>query len=282
MFSFTDLVVKSAGNLGLMDGWVTPPGLGYNTLTVGNFNDNNTVYRTDDTMNDTSSWKDPLSAHGDREKPEVVAPGTDITSTTAGTPWIASVGSGTSFSAPFVAGQTALLYQRNSALRAWPESTKAIIMATAIQNKEGATRLSEKDGAGGIWAVEADWVARNNSTHGRWGGDEYDCTSNTPTAWDATTMSLTAGHKTRVVLVWDQNPDYSFYATQPSADLDLQIWRTTSPLQKTPVAESSTWDNTYEIVEFTPSVTGTYSLRINKFRCDLTPGYMGWAWWSKP
>jgi hypothetical protein len=282
MFSFTDLVVKSAGNRGLIDGWVTPPGLGYNTLTVGNFDDHNTVSSSDDTMNDTSSWKDPLSAHGDREKPEVVAPGTDITSTTIASPWIASVGSGTSFSAPMVTGMTALLYQRNPALRAWPESTKAIIMATAIRNKEGAARLSEKDGAGGIWAVEADWVARNNSTHGRWGGDEYDCTSNTPVSWDVTTMSLTAGHPTRVVLVWDQNPDYSFYATQPSADLDMQIWRTSSPLEKQPVATSASWDNTYEIVQFMPAVSGTYVLRINRFRCDLTPGYMGWAWWAQP
>ena len=282
MFDYTDLVIKSAGNLGDTTGWITPPGLGYNTLTVGNFDDVNTVIQSDDVMNPTSSWKDPLSAHGDREKPEVVAPGTNIISTTAASPWVGSVGSGTSFSAPMVSGMTALLYQRNTSLRAWPESTKAIIMATAIRNKEGFARLSEKDGAGGVWAVEADWVARNTTNHGRWGGDEYDCTSSTPLSWDITTMSLTAGHVTRVVLVWDQNPNYSFYSTQPSADLDLQIWRTSNPLAKDPVAASYSWDNTYEIVRFTPTVTGTCALRINKFRCDLTPGYIGWAWWSQP
>jgi len=49
----------------------------------------------------TSSWEDPISPHGDREKPEVSAPGAKI-KTTVMSPNLscdlAEIGSGTSFS----------------------------------------------------------------------------------------------------------------------------------------------------------------------------------------
>jgi hypothetical protein len=275
MYSYYDLVVKAAGNRGLIDGWVTPPGLGYNTLSVGNFDDRGTVATADDIMNSTSSWRDPLSVRGDREKPEVVAPGTNIVSTTTAYPWVGGAGSGTSFSGPMVAAASALLYQRNNALKVWPEASKAILMATAIQNKEGATRLSEKDGAGGIWTVEADWVARNTTIYGRWGAQSWSCA--TGTNYNLSTMYLYAGYKTRVVVVWDQNPNYTYYATQPSADYDLQIWSPSNTL----VAGSYLWDNTFEIAEFTPAVSGMYTIQLDRYRCNLTPSWLGWAW-SQP
>ncbi|HEY5901331.1 MAG TPA: S8 family serine peptidase [Anaerolineales bacterium] len=275
MYSYYDLVVKAAGNRGTIDGWITPPGLGYNTLTVGNFDDRGTVATADDVMNPTSSWRDPLSVHGDREKPEVVAPGTNIAATTTAYPWVGGIGSGTSFSGPMVAAMSGLLYQRNPALKVWPEATKAIIMATAIQNKEGATRLSEKDGAGGIWAAEADWLARNTTIYGRWGAQSWSCAMGTN--YNLTNMYLYAGYKTRVVVVWDQNPNYAYYSTQPSADYDLQIWSPSNTL----AGSSYLWDNTYEIAEFTPAVTGMYTIQLDKYRCNLTPSWLGWAW-SQP
>ncbi len=87
-------------------------------------------------------------------------------------------------------------------------------------------------------------------------------------------MMLQAGRKTRVVIVWDQNPNYAYYASKPSADLDLQIFGPSNTI----VASSYSYDNTYEIVEFTPPVTGTYTIQVDKVRCNLTPKYLGWAW----
>jgi hypothetical protein len=275
MYNYTDLVVKSAGNRGDGDGWVTPPGLGYNTLTVGSFDDGNTIAVGNDVMASYSSYVDPLSDHNDREKPEVAAPGSNIYSTTTASPWRGNIGSGTSYAAPMVAGITSLMYDRNSGLAGWPEATKAIVMATAIKNKEGDTRLSERDGAGGVWALEADWVARNDSIYGRWGGNTYTCA--TATDWNIATMYLYAGYKTRVVIVWDQNTGYANYSTKPSADLDLWVYDPGMAV----VSVSASWDNTYEIVEFTPATTGTYTIQVDKIRCDLTPDYIGWAW-SQP
>jgi hypothetical protein len=266
--------VKSAGNeAGLCrsrTGNVTSPGLAYNVITVGNFDDRNTVSWTGDIMDSCSSWRDPVSTHNDREKPEVSAPGSFINSTTTASPWTGAVGSGTSYAAPVVTGATALLLQRNSALTSWPEAVKAILMATAVHNVEGATRLSEYDGAGGVVLDRADNVARRYT--GNWGALGYACSTTTPLT--VTTMSLTAGVRTRVVIAWDNDPAYTNYATRPSADLDLHVVNPSGSI----VAISSSWDNTYEIVDFTPSVTGSYQLRVLRYRCDLSPRWLGWAW----
>ncbi|MEK6677635.1 MAG: S8 family serine peptidase [Planctomycetota bacterium] len=273
-------IVFAAGNRGGAgcsqgtDGVVTNPAIAYNVIAVGNIDDRGTTGTGDDIMSGCSSWKDPLSTHGDREKPEVSAPGTNITSTDTASPWINNMGSGTSYSAPMVTGTAALMIQRNSSLGVWPEAVKAILMATALQNVEGASRLSEKDGAGGINADRADDVVRG--VNGSWGAQSYSCSAAAST--DVMNMSLVAGKRTRVCIVFDTDPTYGSYTSQPCADLDLQVISPTN----TVVTSSLSYDNTYEIVDFTPSTTGTYKIRVNKFRCDMSPKYLGFAYYRLP
>lgn len=266
-------VVKSAGNRGSgcgFEGNVTSPGLAYNVITVGNFDDKRTVSWTGDTMSSCSSWRNPRSARGDRKKPELAAPGTNITGTTTASPWIGRIGSGTSYSTPMVTGVVALLMQRNSSLSSLPEAVKAILMTTAIHNIEGNARLSEYDGAGGIVADRADDVARR--VNGNWGSRSYTCS--TSTTLDVANMSLTAGVRTRATIVWPNDPNYSSYASQPGADLDLQVISPSGSV----VASSASWDNTYEIVDFRPSVSGNYRLRVRRTRCSYNPRRLAWAW----
>ncbi|MBN2559954.1 MAG: S8 family peptidase [Phycisphaerae bacterium] len=268
-------VVVSAGNRGNDDKVVPNPAIAYNVIAVGNFNDRGTIDTSDDSMHSSSSYKDPESTYGDREKPEIAAPGTNITTTSGSSPWVADMGIGTSYSAPMVSGTAALLMQRESALTTWPEAVKAILMATAVNNIEGAERLSDKDGAGGLRADLADDVARRIDGH-NWGATSYDCSK--PAYWDWQDIYLTAGKRLRVVIVWDTNTDYSSYADRPSADLDLQIISTSGDV----VASSSGWDNTYEIVDFTPSSSGPYKLRVNRYRCSKSPGWLAFAWYRFP
>lgn len=270
-------IVKSAGNqagsCGAGDGDVTSPGLAYNVITVGNFDDMNSTTWMDDAMNSCSSWGDPLSTYNDREKPELAAPGSNINSTTTTSPWTGDIGSGTSYAAPAVTGGAALLMQRHPLLQCWPEAVKAILMATAVHNIEGSSRLSEYDGAGAIALDRADNVAR--SVNGKWGGVGYSCISNNP--WNITTMSLTPNVRTRVVIAWDQPQDYGGYAIQPWADLDINILNPSGTI----VAWSASYDNTYEIVEYTPTASGTYTLQIARNTCDYSGGsWLGWAWYS--
>ena len=250
---------------------VTTPARAYNIITVGNYDDRNTLGWRDDIMNNCSSYVDPTSSHSDREKPEVSAPGTLIKSTTLNSPWTGNIGSGTSFASPMVTGGAGLLFQRNLTLGVWPEAVKAILMTTAVHNVEGVGRLSEKDGAGGIVLDHAVATVDN----GRWGKDSnYLCTA--PTPKDVQTFSLGAGRRTRVTLVWSTADTYADYVNRPGADLDLQIIDPAGNV----VAASASWDNTYEIVDFLAQTTGNYKIRVLKFRCDDDPKYLAWAWWQ--
>jgi hypothetical protein len=268
-------VVAAAGNNASQV--VASPARAYNVLGVGNFNDFNSVPWPGDVMDASSAWLNPSSTVGDREKPDLAAPGTNVTTTSGSFPWlftpaISSARYGTSLSAPHVTGVSALMMQRNSSLTVWPEAVRSILMATAVHNIEGATRLSSRDGAGAIVASQADDVSRN--IDGGWGALGYSCAS--PYTMDLTTMPLWANRPARIVIAWDTNPNYGSYAARPSADIDMSILSPTNSY----VAGSASWDNTYEIVEFTPPVAGSYKLRITKYRCDLTPMWLGWAWYQ--
>lgn len=100
VFNRRRTIVKSAGNEAgncqSQTGNVTSPGLGYSIITVGTFNDGNTTSWSDDAMWSCSSWRNPSSTNNDRQKPEIVAPGVNINSTTTSNPWTGDVRAGTS------------------------------------------------------------------------------------------------------------------------------------------------------------------------------------------
>lgn len=258
-------VVVAAGNSGLGN-LVLNPSQAYNVIAVGAFNDRGWPWA----MAPFSSSGDPVSLYGDREKPEVAAPGVGIV-TTLGTGLTGAAGvSGTSFAAPIVTGAAALTMRRNGWLGIWPESVKSILMATATTNLEGAARLSEHDGAGGINANFADQVAGH--ANGTWGGTGYSCLS--PTLWTVSTVYVQAGRRVRVAMAWNANPAAPNYSSRPGADLDMSILGPTNAI----VASSLSWDNTYEIVDFTAATSGNYKLRVHKYSCQYTPKWLGWAW----
>ena len=267
-----ETVTVSAGNeagpCGSGNARVTSPARAFNVISVGNYDDGGTTTWDDDAMDICSSYVDPSSTHGDREKPELAASGSFITSTTALSPWIANVGSGTSYSAPMVAGSSALLMQRQTALELLPESTKAVLMATALHNIEGNSRLSELDGAGGV-----DMRAAFSLVDRGWVGGSTVTTANFPFLYYA---NLYAGETARAAIVWHSNPAGD-YSTDPlDADLDLAV---KDPAGGT-VAYSTSWDNSYEIVEFVPATTGVYEFSISNIRFDGASEYLGYTFWQ--
>lgn len=266
-------VTAVAGNEGLTTGNVVSPGLAYNVITAGGFDDKDTSAWSDDTMWAGSSYKDPISPHGDRIKPEVVAVATHgsryITSTYIADPWVhAVVGAGTSYAAPAVAAEAALLMQARSWLTSWPETVKAVIMASADHNIEGSSRLSDKDGAGGIDISNAYNIALNQRMLGN-----VLSASSFPRDYPFT---ATAGQKVRVVITWDSHPDNNHPPTSDplQSDLDLYVYDPSGNL----VTASTSFDNNYEIVEFTAPATGNYKARATASRFDGTNEYVGFAY----
>lgn len=243
--------VKSAGNT---SGNVTTPGKGWNIITVGNLEDKGNANWSDDTMRSTSSYINPNTG---AEKPEVAAPGTDINT-------VVGQDTGTSHAAPQVAGVAALLMHRQSTLKDWPSVVKAIIMASAVHNVDGASQLSDKDGAGGIDAALADQTAQIQGGTGT-------CTApcwwniNTNTTTPALNTSLertfnaSRGEKVRVVISWLSQADSNGTTDSLLTNYDLYVRRADN---NAVVASSTSASNNFEIVEFTAPASVQYKLQV--------------------
>jgi len=262
-------LVKSASNEGAASGYIGTPGNAYSIITVGNIWNNNTQDWADDTIWSTSSYVNPESPHGDREKPEIAAPGHQ-TSSLGSSSTLKSIG-GTSAATPHVTGIVALLQDRRWIFKYWPEPVKAILMAAAVHNIEGDARLSDYDGAGGVDGWRAYQIAN---------AGDYRLGSLTTSSFDGSgnksvTFSATAGQTVRVALTWDSTPNILWFQLNLlAADLDMYVYGPTGTF----LAGSAGWDNAYEIVRFTAPSTGTYTIKIHNYRFDGSSEYYGLAW----
>lgn len=259
------VVTVAAGNEGEATGRVTSPARAYNVISVGNHNDNDSLTWDGDTMHPSSSYIDPGSGI---QKPEVAAVGgAGIVSTIDASPWTGDVGYGTSYAAPMVAGLAAILQDREAGLLSNPEAVKAIIMATALQNIEGASRLSNRDGAGAV-----DMLAAFRAADEGWWAVRPTTAAAFPYSYF---IYAHAGEKVRAAIAWSSNPN-SGYTTDPlEADLDLRVYDPGGVF----VTSSTSLNNSYEIVEFTAGATGTYELEITAYRFNGTSEYVAAAWW---
>jgi hypothetical protein len=265
----------SAGNAGGGSNDVSSPAVSWNCIAVGAMDDANTPDWADDVMAGYSSFDDPTSLHNDREKPEVSAEGTNMTLLNLGCSFT-YFASGTSFAAPGVAGMCGALMQVDATLRGWPEAMKAVMMAAASHNLEGASALSDVDGAGGMNGLQAYRMVEQ----GKFAIGTFNASSFSNNGYFTYDVYLQGGDKARICLVWDSLASGpAAYATDVlNADLDLAIYAGQGQTGGTFLAGSASWDNSYEIVEFCPPSTGWYTIRVNDYRFDGLSEYYAIAW----
>lgn len=163
-------------------------------------------------------------------------------------------------------------------LKAWPETVKAVVMATAKHDEiwadaERSARAGEdKIGAGCIDAAAAD----STLTNGRLAGVTLYPDSLPYSFW----FEAAKGRTIRVAIAWDSHPTSWWWLPWASdtlkADLDLAVYAPSG----SQVAGSQSWDNSYEFVEFSAPTTGWYRVEVQKFRWDAgnTHEYLGFAW----
>lgn len=276
------LIVVAADNTG---GNVASPGKGWNVLTVGGSDDRATVDWGDDGMYALTSYLNPSSPHQDREKPEVVTYG--VTITAPHNVGLLNGYVGTSVAAPQVAGLGALLVDRDSSLLYWPEAQRAIIMASALHNFDGPAWIvgntDLKDGAGQVSAVFADQIAQVR------GGPSVPCPGscwwgdlitdvNLPVGNTLSrTFSVSSPSLVRVVISWWSRVDSPSWSGIDTLDTDLDL-RVTDPNGNwVPGAESISYDNNYEMVQFLALAPGTYSINIKKNWADESANSVGTA-----
>lgn len=258
VYNYGVTVVFAAGNN--VSAPVYDPAVAYNVISVGSFNDKNTgSIWWDDEMSYFSSYINPPSS--DREEPDVVAPGDDIISTTTFSPWVGNMGSGTSYAAPHVSGGISLLINKTPALGVWPEAVRAIMMASADHNIDGNSRLSDKDGAGGINILEA---YRIGSVSTKWRGVNVSYDGGAP--WYSPNITANMGQRVRAVIAWDSRSTGYNGIDALNADLDLSMERLSGkvwvPEYRAGISQS--YDNNFEILDFNAPVSGKYRAKVNK------------------
>lgn len=239
---------NNAGGFGDGTSNVIAPAKGLNVTAVGNYNDAN------DTISASSSFIDPKTGN---DKPEISAPGSNIT---AG----GFTMSGTSMSCPHAAGFTADMMSNSTYLKYRPYLVKAKIMAGATDSIAGG---NDKVGLGGIDFRSAQysgywswWAGGNNS----W--DYFDRLDSSDDGYVTRRVYISAGwDKVQVALAWMNRGTYTYNhrnnAHAIGMDLDLSIYGPTGGY----VGGSYSWDNPYESVKFTPTVSGYYTFKVKRY-----------------
>lgn len=271
------LVIKSAGNTG---GNITSPGMSYNAVTVGGFNDNNTgTNHADDTMYTNSAW---IESSGLAEKPDLIAPAVSISF-----PSIAA-SNGTSYAAPLTTGTIAQIISARPGLADQPGQLKSILLASAFRKISSsnygsityAPYISDKEGAGKLDAKNAIYVAINNRY-----AYSYVPVNNFP----FTTSFYADASETqmRVALCWlkqnvinsgshTQYPNDSLFIRGWS-DLDLELYDPNG----TRIEYSMSENGNIEIIDFDPQSTGYYTIKVKKVStgANVTQEFIYLAWW---
>ena len=270
IYNYNVTIVNSAGNTGESSGNVGEPSAALNSITVGNYIMAHTISFMGNqilipaTINSTSSYVNPETGN---QKPEVVAPGTNLT-----LPKFTSSGngtfSGTSFSAPHVAAIIADYMSDFSDLTTRPHLAKAFILSAATDYVLGD---STKIGEGGV-----DYLAGYTGTYYK----EWEINSATVTSWnllDASDYLPNNGYldynfyvpsgttKVKVAISWATRGGYTYPHRADTysigTDLDMCVFTLNNSL----VGCSSSRFNNYETVTFEPAAAGFYRVRVSKY-----------------
>nr|MDD6335219.1 S8 family serine peptidase [bacterium] len=267
--------VKSAGNGD--DHKITSPGMAYNIITVGSFNDNNTgTTHTDDVLASSSCYEETQTPTANApEKPDLVAPGENITVSGLET------ASGTSFAAPQVTGIIAQLISCQPSLAVQQRAVKAILLASAWRKLPGFTGISgcaffdDKQGAGKVDSKNARYVVSS--------GNYMQALVNASGFPYTKTISVGSVSSLRVALVWNKrntitsssHVESSVTVNNPAiTNFKLEVIGPNGLL----VSSDMSYGNV-EIVELTSPPAGTYTIRITRISGSETQDSFALAWW---
>ena len=289
-------VAASAGNRDLCsDGRVQSPGTAWNVVTVGGIDDRNTAAWSDDAIWAGTCYGDPP---GGTFKPEISAPAVCVQ--VVGSSCLGSTG--TSIAAPQVAGTLSVIIGINPGeLRAWPEKTKAILLAASGVHRVSRVSggLDDREGLGSLTTKWADIIASRRTLSGAKLGDFGARTFSRPSPSRCLppsqflSVSNLAPRKMRFVATWPSHGSYgpgsNGYDPTDSrndarySDFDLYV-RTSSGALKD-ASTGLSWNT--EWVDWTAaSAEMPYRIEIRptSWNCSLPAENVGWAWaaWSGP
>lgn len=242
--------------------------MSYNAITVGNIDCKGTLSYGDDVINTSSSYyADDLYAN----KPNIVAPGTNISTR------ISASKTSTDISAAQVTGVLALLCEQDYRLLTKQDAAKALLLSTVNFDSPHAYEQDEANyhiyGAGLLDAHGAMWA----NQYTRWAQG----TISSSASYNNHTFAVsTSDTRVRLALTFiakstpiNSGNHLGGVTTTGIADLDIQVF---DPYGVQVDYSNSSWDNV-EIVDFTPTVAGTYTLRVTRYSSPDATTYYAYA-----
>jgi hypothetical protein len=240
----------------------------FNALCVGAYHDGDTigVFRDDQVSLGHSYLNDKVNG---REYPQVVGP--VLARKTAGPGALYVTESGTSFATPGVAGLAALMLAHQPfSLFNRPALVRAILMASAQAHPvkhEGPSvpvptdNIDDRAGVGAPNGRRAREIID---------GRTFVFKAVTPASLGRqASFPIEKNERVRVVLVWDQCPEYDPYDAELTADLDLAVKvpnHLGAPFPKTVTHTNASFADNWEAVEFIALVSGTAEIVVSAAR----------------
>ena len=276
VYSQNIVVCISSGNYRGVYG-VHNGAMSYNSIVVGNLDDKLTLSLDDDEL-------DPTSLYSLREdvaiKPDLSAPGDKVGTNLL----IASDEGGTSSACAVTSGICALLMDANPQLIGKPMLVKSILLTSAkrLPNMDSVEStsdyfrpaISREYGAGMIDAMQAYNIATGTN---KWFYYSNPAITNSNESYGPnitiTQNEIIRDKKLIVSFCWNQNVNYVNSNTQVLQDYchAIEIYDPNG----TRVAYSVTPYDTKEFIYYTPTVPGTYQIRVIKLGNNNDGGAIG-------
>ncbi len=268
--------VKSAGNASGSTLSITDPGMAYNIFTVGSIYEHdsaNEPYWNDDTFSTFSCYTETSGGY----KPDLTAPGESIT--VAGY----TNNSGTSYAAPHVTGVLTQMIYFNQSLSLVNPTLKAILAAGTLHRTTTdfpyglSPYYSNQEGVGVVDAKGAYQIVSSGSYYNiQLNAEQF--------PYEKTFNVNSTSSPVRVSLAWlkqntieTANHVGAAVTERYLSDLDLVIY---DPYGNY-VTSSMSGNNNLELVQFTPSVTGTYTIRVVDYALQNYTEWISLAWYQQ-
>jgi Subtilase family len=279
-FDCDTIVVAGAGNDGAdpRPEWqvVTSPANGLNTVAIGGTFINDTRVRTDDSVIDLSSWRNPAGVRRTRIKPELVAPALGVFSSDFnpfGNQPYTEVETGTSLSSPMATGTVGLILQRQPNIRF--DQVRALLMASAFRLDLWNNFAGEKEGAG---TLAAEKVMGNLNLSGYTQLPATCPTSGTSIPLPGARFYAITGSTVKVAISFASLPMDPTHMYIPTADLDVFVVRESSrPSAADFMAYTGSLESNTEVVSFRAPTDGWYYMGVKSRSCSRPPRGIGWA-----
>lgn len=258
VFEDRSTLVFAAGNEGACGSTsITTPGDAKNVISVGSINDFSSIDRRS-----TFSSMGPTADA--RNKPDIVAPGSWITSADAADPDGFIGMHGTSMATPHVVGAAAALIGEFSVLRSRPDAIKAMLRATSLD-----VRMGLPDDEYGSGRVEMDRLLRDRDQSDGWvrglglGGPL--------STGQMETEGIGVNQGTRrltLVLTWMEPPAASGAGRAAINNLDLLLWDPQGNL----VDISASMRDTVETIVVDEPMAGMWQVAVDAAQVNTADG----------